>query len=365
MGIWYATLIGAVLLIATGLYAWFLHGQVEEWRDAADQLAIGQDLLRADRDEILQQTRDQEAALSTLEAARAQDQLRLDALEGQRHRLQASVLQLTQDLAASEERVNGATSDAVDPGTFQRLQREHDLLERKLGEREGEIARLEDAVADKDAALAEAKDTRAAAKAEIEALRAERTALDEAKAAIVTEREALAGRLAERQREQQRRQIIRGHRASLGEVKPYIAEVGPEDWSLIESWLALHLRRPMAVPDLSARGWSYEGSRLLGSATGPPMVMLLYADAEERPISLTIALDRRGETPLTVSQHGGLTWIEWREERHAFILAGETGEEDLKPAAVDLLNQPPRLSAAAPVPTSRYLRPSFRPADQP
>ncbi|MEZ5935015.1 MAG: hypothetical protein R3F54_24405 [Alphaproteobacteria bacterium] len=111
-GLWYAALIGAVLLIALGLYALHLYRQAMEWQDAADQLTIGQELLRADRDEILEKARDREVTLSTLEAAREQDRLRLAGLEEQRRRLQADVLRLTQDLARSERQGAGAAPDA-------------------------------------------------------------------------------------------------------------------------------------------------------------------------------------------------------------------------------------------------------------
>ena len=101
-------MIGAVLLVATGIYAVFLYQQVNEWRRAADQLAIGQDLLRADRDEILEKAREREVTLSTLEAAREQDRARLEALEDQRGRLQSDVLRLTQTLAQSEQQANSS-----------------------------------------------------------------------------------------------------------------------------------------------------------------------------------------------------------------------------------------------------------------
>lgn len=362
IGIWYAALIGAVLLIATGIYAAFLYQQGKEWRRAADQLTIGQELLRADRDEILEKAREREVTLSTLEAAREQDRARLEGVEDQRRRLQSDVLRLTQALAQSEEQANGANVDADSSVALERLQRERDRQDQETAEKRADTTRLETALAEKEQALAEHADSLEATKSENDAMRAEMVDLEVEKAGVQRDRERLERQLAERLESERRRQIIRGHRASLGEVRPYITELGPEDWSVIESWLALQLRRPMAVPDLVAHGWSYEGARLLGSIDGPPMAMLLYADAEERPTSLTIALDRNGERPLAAGVHGGLDLLDWREEHHAFLLAGEAGEEALEAVAIDLQNQPPRLSEDAPVPVSRYVRPSFRPA---
>ncbi|MGI9416981.1 MAG: hypothetical protein ACR2RA_03975 [Geminicoccaceae bacterium] len=363
IGIWYAAMIGAVLLIATAIYAAFLHQQVKEWRQAAEQLTIGQDLLRADRDEILQKSREREAALSTLEAAREQDRARLDGLDKQRRRLQADVLRLTQQLARNERQANGAA--AGPPVDVDRLQREGDRLERELEALSAEVWRLESAVAEKDQALAGQAELLEASETKVETAVAARADLDARKIALEQDLEQLRLEIAERREGDRRRQIVRGHRASLGDVKPYIAEVGPEAWSVIEGWLALQLRRPMAVPDLAGHGWSYEGARLLGSSEGPPMAMLLYADADDRPASLTIVRDKRGERPLQTGENGGLRILDWREERHAFVLAGEAGEEALEAVALDLQNEPPRLSEDAAVPVSRYVRPSFRPDAEP
>lgn len=358
IGVWYAVLIGAVLLIAMGLYALSLHREIEEWQDAARQLTIGQELLRKDRDEILDKAREREATLATLEAGREQDQIRLEGLEVQRQKLQANVLRLTQALAEMEQQENGAEADVSQLADVGELKRKQDRLERVLAERDTEAARLKTTITE----LTETLDKN---ETELEALRVEKVGFEDARAAL--EREAVRAReqLSERRRDERFRQIIRGHRASLGETKPYIAEVGPGEWSEIESWLAQQLARPMAVPDLSDHDFSYEGARLIGDADGPPMAMLLYEDAERRPVSLTVALDRRGEKPLAVGGEGGLNVVDWREERHAFVLAGEAERAVLEAVGVELLNDPPRMSGDALVPVSRYIRPGQRPANGP
>jgi len=279
--------------------------------------------------------------------------------------LQSDVLRLTQALAQIEQQTNGAERDADRLAAFDRLRREHDRQGQELAARRDEIASLETVLADKERALAVRAKSLEASRAMIGALDADMADLEAAKSALDKDREHLERQLAEHREGERRRQIVRGHRASLGEVKPYITELDPGDWSVIESWLAIQLRRPMAVPDLSDHGWSYEGARLLGSIDGPPMAMLLYADVEGRPASLTIARDRNGERPLAAGAQGGLELLDWREEHHAFFLAGEAGEDALKAVAIDLQNQPPRLSEDAPVPVSRYVRPSFRPATPP
>lgn len=358
LGIWYAILIGAVLLIAVGAYTAHLHRQLTEAQDAIEQLTLGQELLRADRDDILRKAREREGTLATLEVERERDRIRLEGLEAQRRRLQDDVVSLTQALAESEQRSAGAAMDSGETEARDRLERERARLERALAQRDADLAGLQITL-DEIGSADEAKE------AAIEVLRAENAELEQAietsRAGETRAREQLAaGR-----EDARRRQIIRGHRASLGEVRPYIAELGPGDWSVIESWLALQLGRPMAIPDLADHGLSYEGARLIGHADGPPMVMLLYADGDQRPVSLTIASDRRGEKPLATRERAGLNLVDWREERHAFTLAGALDQDRLEAIGIDLLNQPPRLSEDAAVPTSRHVRPVLRPAASP
>lgn len=357
-GAWYVALISVVLLVAAGIYAAYLYQQVETGRQAVEQLKLGQELLRFDRDEILQKMREREVTLSTLEAAREQDRERLEGLEKQRRRLQGDVLKLTQTLARGEQVGEGAALDAGHSTALERLQRERERLDLELAGARTDMTRLKTALAEQTATLQEYQ-------AKLEAMGKETTDLEAAKASQALDMERLELQLDERREVERRLQIVRGHRASFGEVTPYIAEVGPEEWRVIESWLAQQLGRPMAVPDLSAHDWSYEGARLLGVIDGPPMAMLLYADADERPVSLTIARNGGGARPLEISENGGLALAEWQEERHAFFLTGEAGEDLLKRVAIDLQNQPPMLSEDAPVPISRYIRPSFRPKAQP
>ncbi|MEM9441062.1 MAG: hypothetical protein AAGA73_11495 [Pseudomonadota bacterium] len=358
IGVWYAVLIGAVLLIATGLYAASLHREIDEWQDAARQLSIGQELLRQDRDEILEKARERESMLATLEAGREQDKIRLDGIEDQRQKLQANVLRLTQALAQSEHQVAGADADADQVQDIERWERERERMDRDLAARESETERLR-------RTITELTETLDRSETELEMLRAEKDGFEDARVALERETVRVRERLAERREDERTRQIIRAHLASLGETKPYIAELESGDWSVIESWLSQQLARPMAIPDLSSHGLSFEGARLVGDADGPPMAMLLYANPQQRPVSLTIALDRQGEKPLVIGEQEGLKVVDWREERHAFVLAGGVETSMLEAVGVELLNDPPRMSGDASVPLSRYIRPSQRPANGP
>ena len=187
-GIWYVVLIGAVLLIATAIYAAYLYQQVKEWRSAAEQLTIGQEMLRFDRDEILQKVREREVTLSTLEAAYEQDRERLEGLENQRRQLQGDVLRLTQDLARSERQTNGQADDADRSETLERLQRERDRLDRELEAKRNEISELEAAAAQAELKRVELVESLLTKDARIEEVRAQKADLEEERSVLEQDR---------------------------------------------------------------------------------------------------------------------------------------------------------------------------------
>lgn len=356
VGAWYGALISILLLITAGIYIVYLHQQGLQSEETVGQLLIGQDLLRADRDELLQKIHDRESDLEVLGRTTAEMTARLTRLDVQRNDLQADIVSLTQDLAAAKRTVDHAPAIAADDQStdLRKLERERDSLKRQATTYQSEIDDLKSALADKEKTLAERSD----GIREQKDIAAESAAQ---KATLGKEIARLVQQLADTRQTGRQSQIIRGHRASFGEVRPYLASVGPEDWQTIEGWLAQQLRRPMAIPDLSEFGWSYEGARLLAAIEGPPMTMLLYADAENRPISLTIAQDRSGERNIESHRDGGLNLVEWREERHAFVLASDADDVVLRLIAATLQNQPPAMTGDAAVPSSRFFRPAFRP----
>jgi len=359
--VWYTALIGIVLLLAALAYIYILHQERSALRQAADQLTIGQELLRADRDDVLENAREREAALSLIEVESQQDRDRLERVEDQRDRLQKDVLRLTQELAENRGRAKAPENGAAQAEAFRDLEREQARLNRDLAGRKAEIEDLKADISQKDEELADKTRALATKAVEAEAMLSEVEALKTAKAGLEGRADELGHEIEVLHEGSRQRQILRGHQASLGDVNPYIAEVGPEDWRVMEDWLAQQLRRPMALPDLAEHGWTYEGARLLGSSDGPPMAMLLYADAEERPVSLTVTRDQRGEQDLVVSELGGLNILEWREERHAFTLASDVPDDQLRPIALQLMGEPPVQREEASVPVSRYIRPTFRP----
>jgi len=361
VGFWYVAVLATLLLVAAGIYIIYLHQERLRWQDAANQTSIGQELLRADRDEILQKVQDGEANLSTLEQELSLSKAEITALESERGELSAEVARLAQDLANEEQQRRKDAPAGDNQVNLLEAGQEGDLGNQDnletvaaISKKDEEIKRLETSLAETGELLVQYQsDLREQERLATEA-RLEKTALQK-------EATRLRNEISETELAFRRSQIIRGHHASLGEVKPYLANVGPEYWQMIEERLKEKLQREMTIPDLSDIGWSYEGARLLVTIGGPSMVMLLYADPDGNPISLTIARDLSGIQPSTSRQQAGLNLIEWRDHSHAFVLAGEVNDVVLQIVASSMLEQINQITEDSAVPSGRFFRPEFRP----
>ncbi len=361
VGVWYVAIIATLLLVAAGMYIIYLHQERLQWQDAANQTSIGQEFLRADRDEILQKVQVRDTELSNLERELSEREAEISTLESERDELKSEVAGLVQDLADGGQEFREDASADDEPVNFLTAEQENkpgeqDDLETgtAFSKTDEEIERLETALAETGELLVQYQsDLREQERLATEA-RLEKTALQK-------EVTRLRKDISETELAFRRSQIIRGHHASLGDVKPYLADVGPEYWQAIEERLKDKLQREMAIPDLSDIGWSYEGARLLVTVGGPSMVMLLYADPEGSPISLTIAQDLSGVQPSTSRQQAGLNLIEWRDHSHAFVLAGEVNDVVLQVIASALLEQMSKVTQDSAVPSGRFFRPESRP----
>ena len=351
LGIWYVAVFTFLLLIAAGIYIVYLYQKQLEWQDAARQLTIGQELLQTDRDDILRSARDREFELQALERELSERDERLASLQAQRTELSTDVARLAQDLAQAERQlqqrsVTGdpgahALSTAPSNGAGDVQAPKTDHLRKSLADARKRLEESEDAI-DHQALLA------------LEARQAMNRFQDEAARA--------QDQLTEAQQAFKTSQILHGHYAGFGMNGPFEASLGPEHWQDIEGWLSLHLEQKMTIPDLSAIGWSYEGGRLLRTLSGPPMVMLLYADPKGEPATLTIARDGTGDLPARSQQQAGVQLIQWRDQEEAFFLAGTTDEVTLQVVASALRGKKRSLSENRTVPASRFFRPVFRPS---
>jgi anti-sigma factor RsiW len=115
-------------------------------------------------------------------------------------------------------------------------------------------------------------------------------------------------------------QVAEYHRVYAGE-KRHLVEVAAAETPHIESWLGKRLDMPLAVPDLTAQGLTFQGARML-VIDGKPVAQLIYTPPDGRALALCIIRSPKEDKPLTASQQDDLRLVEWRSNGHGFVVVG-------------------------------------------
>jgi len=91
----------------------------------------------------------------------------------------------------------------------------------------------------------------------------------------------------------------------------------------IESWLGERLGRKLVVPDLSDRGLTFRGARLL-VVRHQPVAQLVYGfpGRHDRPLALCIAAGSSDENQLRTQTENGVNLAMWARKGFIYVLAG-------------------------------------------
>jgi anti-sigma factor RsiW len=115
-------------------------------------------------------------------------------------------------------------------------------------------------------------------------------------------------------------------------------EVPASQLAHIQAWLGDLLHRRLRVPDLSDRGLTFAGARLLVVA-GKPVAQLLYhwPGREHEPLGLCIALGSDGDEGPRTDAREGVQQVLWRRTGYTYVLVGWTTPTILNSLANDLM----------------------------
>jgi anti-sigma factor RsiW len=130
---------------------------------------------------------------------------------------------------------------------------------------------------------------------------------------------------------------VAGYHAVYARENEHRVEVRAERVADIEAWLGERLHRNVRVPDLTRRGYEFQGARLLGF-DGRPMAELFYArpDQPDRPLGVCIGLGEPGDDEVRTDVKSGITVATWRRDEYIYVLAGWDEEAMLADLARDL-----------------------------
>lgn len=107
----------------------------------------------------------------------------------------------------------------------------------------------------------------------------------------------------------------------------------------LSDWLSNRLGRRIAVPDLSTRGFTLMGGRVLPGANGPA-VMIMYRDDQGRRLTLYIATaPDREESRFEFVQRDSVRSYWWFDDDLGCALVGDLTREALHDIAVDTYEQ--------------------------
>jgi anti-sigma factor RsiW len=109
----------------------------------------------------------------------------------------------------------------------------------------------------------------------------------------------------------------------------HAVEVAANDSEHLTSWLSKRVGHKLIIPDLTARGYTFLGGRLLAAGL-QPAAQLMYEDANKRRITIFLTANEGGaETKFVIEEKHGITACYWLDGPLGFVIAGETSRDDI------------------------------------
>ena len=116
----------------------------------------------------------------------------------------------------------------------------------------------------------------------------------------------------------------------------HIVEVPASRRDHIEAWLGDRVHYPFTVPDLTSRGLTFLGARLVAISDGV-VAQLMYADGSGKHMAICIGFSEdKLDAPMQSIQQGGIRVIGQAEGHHALVVVGLKTDPALEPIARNL-----------------------------
>ncbi len=125
---------------------------------------------------------------------------------------------------------------------------------------------------------------------------------------------------------------INAHTVYTAEFK-HPVEVPASEQEHLQTWLSKRVGTPFKIPDLSSKGYSFIGGRLLAE-DGTPAGFLMYEDAAKKRLTMYVAANI-GEKPsaMLIEYRGKLMSCYWAELNLVYAIVGEQTAEIMLPIA--------------------------------
>ena len=119
----------------------------------------------------------------------------------------------------------------------------------------------------------------------------------------------------------------------FGTDRTHSVEVGAADKAELINWIASRIGRTVAVPDLTAAGYSFMGGRVVATPHGPAG-LLMYSNDQGQRLGVMVrpmAIDQ--DTRMSEHNYGDIRDFAWANKGTGFSLVGEASPDLLHPIA--------------------------------
>ncbi|OBZ93237.1 membrane protein [Pararhizobium polonicum] len=123
------------------------------------------------------------------------------------------------------------------------------------------------------------------------------------------------------------------HRIYARQTAEHLVEV-PAGNSKIESWLASNVGVNFTLPDLTGKGLTFEGARLLVAA-GKPVAQLMYKNEDGDVFAICFLKSKPGASDgrMTESMRDDIAMISWQKDGASYVVVGPSADADLQQLA--------------------------------
>ncbi len=122
--------------------------------------------------------------------------------------------------------------------------------------------------------------------------------------------------------------------------REHMVELGANEKPQIETWLNASVGVPFRIPDLTSRGLTFQGARLL-VVQGKPVAQLMYRDGDGDVIGFCF-LRNRDNTSVTDPKEDirdDLALISWKKPGASFVIVGPSSDASLETIAADIAQE--------------------------
>ncbi|PZU15645.1 MAG: hypothetical protein DI591_09410 [Citromicrobium sp.] len=106
-------------------------------------------------------------------------------------------------------------------------------------------------------------------------------------------------------------------------------EIGARDSRQLVNWASERLERPVAIPDLSAAGFTFIGGRLVATPHGPAALYMFDDGSGTRIVMLSrnMAIDK--DAPMRIDSERGLNAASWSRDGLGYSVVGPLASDHL------------------------------------